>query len=92
TVNVNPLNKNCKIFDWMRSGETVAESRLSSSGLNAHVHHVPIGPNTMSVWVDGVRKGETFLWRHTSYLSNIEEAKNNTVAWPTDKILIDSQN
>ncbi|KAI9201758.1 hypothetical protein LWI28_028814 [Acer negundo] len=52
TMNVNPLNKNCKILDWMGSGEIVDEGRWSSSEPNALVHHVPIGPNAMRVWVD----------------------------------------
>ncbi|KAK0577575.1 hypothetical protein LWI29_035255 [Acer saccharum] len=89
TMNVNPLNKNCKILDWMGSGEIVAEGRWSSSDPKALVHHVPIGPNAMRVWVDKVRKGETFLWRPTSYMSNIEEAMGSTVAWPADKIRMD---
>ncbi|KAK4839690.1 hypothetical protein QYF36_024053 [Acer negundo] len=54
TMNVNPLNKNCKILDWMGSGEIVDEGRWSSSEPNALVHHVPIGPNAMRVWVDRV--------------------------------------
>ncbi|TXG57666.1 hypothetical protein EZV62_015495 [Acer yangbiense] len=89
TMNVNPLNKNCKILDWMGSGEIVVEGRWSSSDPKALVHHVPIGLNAMRVWVDRVRKGETFLWRPTSYMSNIEEAMGSTVAWPADKTRMD---
>ncbi|KAK2637974.1 hypothetical protein Ddye_025769 [Dipteronia dyeriana] len=54
TVNVNPFNKNRKILGWIGSGEVVAEGRWSSSDPNATVHHVPVGPNAMTVWVDSV--------------------------------------
>ena len=43
----------------------------------------------MKVWVDVAKKLETFLWRPTSDLTNIEEAVGTAIAWPADKVIID---
>ncbi|KAH7835581.1 hypothetical protein Vadar_027575 [Vaccinium darrowii] len=44
----------------------------------------------MRVWVDLVKKREVYLWRPTSDMLYIEDAEGTTVAWPADKVLMDS--
>ncbi|KAH7833564.1 hypothetical protein Vadar_007654 [Vaccinium darrowii] len=89
-VTTNPDSNNCKLLDWMGTGEVVAEGRWSSSDPNERVHHISLGPNAMRVWVEVVKKREVFLWRPMSDMVYIEEAKGTTVAWPADKVLMDS--
>ncbi|KAH7839036.1 hypothetical protein Vadar_034032 [Vaccinium darrowii] len=89
---VNPTcNAKCKLIDWMGTGEVVAEGRFSSSDPNAFVHHVPIGPNTMRVWVDvEMKRDRVYLWRSTGDMTTIAEALGSTVAWPADKVIFAS--
>ncbi|KAH7846159.1 hypothetical protein Vadar_010583 [Vaccinium darrowii] len=88
TTNLN--SSTCKLLVWMGTGEVVAEGRWSSSDPNDSVHHIPLGPNAMRVWVDLVKKREVYLWRPTSDMLYIEDAEGTTVAWPADKVLMDS--
>ncbi|XP_058225044.1 uncharacterized protein LOC131334155 isoform X3 [Rhododendron vialii] len=83
----NPHSGKCILLDWMGTGDVVAEGCWSSSDPSATVHHVPIGPNTMRVWVVVPKKPEMFLWRQTSFMTTIEEAVGSTVAWPADRFL-----
>uniref|UniRef100_A0A9I9ELU0 Transposase Tnp1/En/Spm-like domain-containing protein n=1 Tax=Cucumis melo TaxID=3656 RepID=A0A9I9ELU0_CUCME len=75
SINNNSQTK-CKLLDWYGSGEIVAEGRWSSNDPTAMVHHIPIGPHAIGVWVD----------RPTSEMTCIEEALGSTVAWPSDKV------
>ncbi|KAH7858302.1 hypothetical protein Vadar_022161 [Vaccinium darrowii] len=66
---VSPSRQLQVAFDWTRMGEVVAEGRWSSNDPNELVHHIPLGPNAMRVWVDVPKKGEAFcgglqvLWK-----------------------------
>ncbi|KAH7838554.1 hypothetical protein Vadar_028050 [Vaccinium darrowii] len=88
-VTTNP-NSDCKLLHWTGTGEVVAEGCWSSSDPNERVHHIPLGPNAMRVWVDVAKNGATFSWRPTSDMETIEDAVGTTVAWPADKVLMDS--
>ena len=52
------------------------------------VHHIPIGPHAIRVWIDVAKKPNAYLWRPTSEMTCIEEALGSTVAWPSDKVII----
>ncbi|KAL0536729.1 hypothetical protein IC582_025689 [Cucumis melo] len=69
SINNNSQIK-CKLLDWYRSGEIVAEGRWSSNDPAALVHHVPIGPHAIRVWVDVA----------TSEMTCIEEALESIIA------------
>ncbi|XP_028085937.1 uncharacterized protein LOC114286908 [Camellia sinensis] len=86
--NTNTPNKKCKLLDWIGSGEVVAEGRWSSSDPKQLVHHIPIGPNAMRVWVDLAREAGAYLWRPTADMTYIEDAVGTTVAWPADKVVM----
>ncbi|KAH7852707.1 hypothetical protein Vadar_028169 [Vaccinium darrowii] len=91
SVNTNPHSNKCKLLDWMGTCEVVIEGHWSSSDPNALVHNIPIGPNAMRVWVDVPKKFQVYyLWRNASEMTYIEQALGTTVAWTTDKVIIDS--
>ncbi|KAH7849948.1 hypothetical protein Vadar_025448 [Vaccinium darrowii] len=83
-------NSDCKLLHWTGTGEVVAEGRWSSSDPNERVHHIPLRPSAMRVWVDVAKNGAAFLWRPTSDMETIEDAVGTTVAWLADKVLVDS--
>ncbi|KAA0052338.1 ty1-copia retrotransposon protein [Cucumis melo var. makuwa] len=60
-----------------------------SNDLTALVHHVPIGPHAIRVWVDVAKKPNAYLWRPTSEMTCIEKALGSTIAWPSDKVIIE---
>ncbi|KAH7849905.1 hypothetical protein Vadar_024764 [Vaccinium darrowii] len=91
-VSVNPTcDAECKLLDWMGTGEVVAKGRWSSSDPNALAHHILIGLGAMWVWVDVAMKLErVHLWRLTGDMTQIDEALGSTVAWPADKVIFAS--
>ncbi|KAH7835359.1 hypothetical protein Vadar_025442 [Vaccinium darrowii] len=87
-VTTNP-DSDCKLLHWTGTGDVVDERRWSSSDPNERVHHIPLGPNAMRVWVDVAKNGAEFLWRPTSDMETIEDVIGTTVAWPVDNVLMD---
>ncbi|KAH7845106.1 hypothetical protein Vadar_025837 [Vaccinium darrowii] len=90
SINTHSNSNKCKLLHWMGTGEIVAEGHWSSSDPMALVHHIPIGPNAMRVWVEAATKPDEYLWRTTSDMEFIKDAVGTTVAWPADKVLMDS--
>ncbi|KAJ0074957.1 hypothetical protein Patl1_33825 [Pistacia atlantica] len=87
-VKTIPHKTKCKLLDWSGSTEVVAEGRFSSDDPKALVHHVPIGPNAMRVWIDIAKVPNAFLWRSASKMVFVEDAVGSTVAWPSDKVVL----
>ncbi|KAL0556740.1 hypothetical protein IC582_005256 [Cucumis melo] len=87
SINNNSQIK-CKLLDLYGSGEIVAEGRWSSNDPAALVHHVPIGPHAIRVWVGVATKPNAYLWRPTPEMTCIEEALESTVAWSSNKVFI----
>ncbi|GMN68641.1 hypothetical protein TIFTF001_037694 [Ficus carica] len=81
-------DKNCEILDWFGSGEVVAKGHWSSSDPKDLVHHVPLGPNAIKVWIHVPIKPDAFLWRPNSEMACIEDAVGSIVAWPVDKVVL----
>ncbi|TYK00394.1 Plant transposase [Cucumis melo var. makuwa] len=88
SINNNNTLRKCTLLDWGGIGEVVAEGRWSSNDPNVIVHHVPLGPHAVRVWVDLPKKLDTFLWRPNSEMTYIEDAVGSTVAWPLDKVIL----
>ncbi|KAA0052811.1 transposase [Cucumis melo var. makuwa] len=76
----------CLLLGWIGSGEVIAEGRWSFNDPSVLVHHVPLGPNAVRVWVDTVKIPNSFLWRSTSDIIVIDDALGTIVAWPMDKV------
>ncbi|XP_022154306.1 uncharacterized protein LOC111021601 isoform X2 [Momordica charantia] len=87
TINDNAPRK-CMLLDWIGSGKVIAEGRWSSNDPSVLVHHIPLGPNVVRVWVDTVKKPNSYLWRPTSDMMVIDNALGTTIAWPADKVKI----
>ncbi|TYK14770.1 uncharacterized protein E5676_scaffold1610G00080 [Cucumis melo var. makuwa] len=83
SVTTNTPHK-CLLLDWIGLGEVIAEGRWFSNDPSVLVHHVPLGPNAVRVWVDTVKISNSFLWRPTSDIIVIDDALGTTVAWPID--------
>ena len=76
------------MLDWGGIGEVVAEGRWSSNDPKVTVHHVPLGPHAIRVWVDLPKKSDAFLWGPNSKMTYIEDVVGSTVAWPLDKVIL----
>ncbi|CAA7049959.1 unnamed protein product [Microthlaspi erraticum] len=83
----------CKIMDWTNNDEEiVAEGRWQTRDPKALVNGLPLGPNAIKVFVDAVLNPDTFLWRPTAELLNLEDSLKSFVAWPVNKISFVGQN
>ena len=76
------------MLDWGGTGEVVYEGWWSSNDPKVTVHHVPLGPYAVRVWVDFPNKSVAFLWRPNSEMTYIEDVVGSTVAWPLDKVIL----
>ncbi|CAA7034329.1 unnamed protein product [Microthlaspi erraticum] len=77
----------CKLMDWSTNDEEfVAEGRWQSTDPKATVNGLPLGPNAVKVFVDVVHYPDTFLWRPTAELSNMEDSLKSFVAWPVNRV------
>lgn len=54
------------LLDWVCFEGIIVEGRWFSNDKKTLVHHIPLGPNAVRVWVDTVRKPGSFLWMPTS--------------------------
>ena len=76
----------CYLLDWIGIGEIVAKGQWFSSNPAAMVHHVPLGPQAMKVWVDVATKPKAYLFRSIPEMLNIGDAKGSIIPWPIDKV------
>lgn len=75
-------------MNWATNDEeVVAEGRWQSRDPKALVNGLPLGPNAVKVFVDVVVEPETFLWRPTAELSNLEDSLKSFVAWPVNRVV-----
>ncbi|XP_031738367.1 uncharacterized protein LOC101217008 isoform X8 [Cucumis sativus] len=88
SINDNNALPKCKMLDWCGTGEVVAEGRWSSNDPKVIVHHVPLGPQAVKVWVDLPKRSDAFLWRPNSEMHYIKDAVGSAVAWPLDKVVM----
>ncbi|KAL0549748.1 hypothetical protein IC582_014236 [Cucumis melo] len=88
SINDNNALRKCKMLDWCGTGEVVAEGRWSSNDPKVIVHHVPLGPQAVRVWVDLPKRPDAFLWRPNSEMTYVKDAVGSTIAWPFDKVII----
>lgn len=81
---------NCKLIDWIKGDEVVAEGRWVTSDPNSLLHCNPLGKNSSKVWVVKAVKPLAPLWKTpNSEINNIKEAEGTTIAWPTYYILME---
>lgn len=80
-------NQKCKLLDVTGKNEIVAEGRWASNNPDQLVHHVPLGPNTVRVWVDVVKVKTAKVWRQSSEIESMADAIGTNLAWPKDKVV-----
>ncbi|TYK31715.1 uncharacterized protein E5676_scaffold788G00170 [Cucumis melo var. makuwa] len=66
SINDNNTLRKCTLLDWGGTGEVVAEGRWSSNDPKVTVHHVPLGPHAVRVYMDLPKKSNAILWRPNS--------------------------
>ncbi|KAK9926973.1 hypothetical protein M0R45_024179 [Rubus argutus] len=81
--------RKCKLFDWSGKDKVVAVGRWESCDPNILVNGIPLGPNAFSILVDISKSHGAFLWRPTSNMTSIKDAVNSTIAWPTNKVVLE---
>jgi len=54
------------------------------------IDRIPLGPNDAAVIVKTVEDTTASLWRPTLSVYTLGEALGNKIAWPFDKIILDS--
>lgn len=86
------MNK-CKLLNWLTNDEEhVAEGRWHTRDPKALVNGLPLGPNAIKVFVDVVIEPDTFIWRPTEELSNLQDSLKTFVAWPVNRVVFDELN
>ncbi|CAH9148420.1 unnamed protein product [Cuscuta epithymum] len=86
----NMNHSRCKILDWTGEDEIVAHGRCVSSDKKMFVNGIPLGPKAMIVWVDGMARPESFLWRPTLEMTSIKDVIGSKIAWPSDRIVLEN--
>ena len=67
-------------------GCDVVEGRWSSSNLNALVHHIPVGSNTIRVLHGSSNAISKALCKVMPHMSTIEKFVGSTIAWPPNEL------
>ncbi|KAF9619952.1 hypothetical protein IFM89_010568 [Coptis chinensis] len=81
------IDRSCKLMNWLVPHELVAEGHWETNDPNVKVHCLPLGDNASKVWVDVVKNSEARLWRQSSELETIGDARGSIVAWPTKHVI-----
>src|SRR3954463_10070223 len=87
---VKKLNK-CKLLDWFGGEDIVAEGELISKDPKELINLIPLGPNAMKIRVVRSTKPEAFLWRPTTNMSYIQHAEGETIAWPAERVIMETE-
>lgn len=81
-------NQKCLMMDVTGKMQVVVEGRWASNNPDQLVHHVPLGPNAVRVWVDVVKVSNAEVWRPSSEIECMEDAICTSLAWPEDKVVV----
>ncbi|KAL0716221.1 hypothetical protein Bca4012_065543 [Brassica carinata] len=86
----NSVNK-CKLLSpWSTNDEVVAEVRWQCQEPKALVDRLPLGPNTVKVFVDVVLEPDTFLWRPRPEMTYLRDSVKQFVALPASKCVFEN--
>ncbi|KAK9208851.1 hypothetical protein WN944_001212 [Citrus x changshan-huyou] len=84
SVKVFPKVTKCIMLDLV--GCDVVEGRWSSSNLNALVHHIPVGSNTIRVLHGSSNAISKALCKVMPHMSTIENFVGSTITWPPNEL------
>lgn len=65
----------------------VAEGRVHSTDPDLVVHHVPLGPGAIRVWVDKVKVDDAVVWRTSDEIEYMRDGLGSSIAWALDKLV-----
>lgn len=77
-------------MDYIKNDEVIAEGRWQSREPKALVNGLPLGPNAIKVYVDAVVNPKAYLWRPTVEMRTLEDSLNCFVAWPANRVVIET--
>ncbi|KAG7557066.1 putative transposase Ptta/En/Spm plant [Arabidopsis suecica] len=81
----------CQLLDWYLDADVVvAEGKLCSVEPSYKIGRMPIGPNGSAVLVTSVSDKNASLWRPTTTVNKIGQTVGTKIAWPFDKLIVDS--
>ena len=79
------------MLDWYSENEVVVgEGELCSVKPTYKIGRIPLGLNAAAVVVKFVADKEAYVWRPTTTVSSLGEAVGTKVAWPFDKLILDT--
>ncbi|CAA7025611.1 unnamed protein product [Microthlaspi erraticum] len=87
-VAVGRENQKVKLMDISGKKCVVAEGRWASNNPEKNVHFVPLGNNTVRVWIDIVNVKDAAVWRPCSEIEAMEDAIGTSIAWPEDNVIL----
>ena len=81
----------CKLLDWYGGEEIVAEGEMLSKDPNELLNEIPLGPNAVKIRVAISIIADAYLWRPTHEMTCIGEAEGETVVWPADRLIMETE-
>lgn len=85
--------RRCHILDWYSEDDVVVgEGELCSVEPSYKIGRIPLGPNAAAVVVNFAADKEAYVWRPTTAISSLGQAVGAKIAWPFDKLILDSMN
>lgn len=81
----------CQLLDWCSKDDVVVgEGDFCSAEPTYKIGRIPLGQNAAAVIVKSVSNKDAYVWRPTTTIFSLGEAVDAKIAWPTDKIILDS--
>ncbi|KAG7567809.1 putative transposase Ptta/En/Spm plant [Arabidopsis thaliana x Arabidopsis arenosa] len=93
TSNANKVVTRCQLLDWCSMDDiVVGEGEFCSAEPMYKIDRIPLGLNAAAVIVNSVSKEDAYVWRPTTTIFSLGKAMGAKIAWPSDKIIFDSDN
>ncbi|CAE5959401.1 unnamed protein product [Arabidopsis arenosa] len=81
----------CQILDWYANKDiVVGEGEFCSAEPQYRIGRIPLGEHGAAVIVTSVSVPEASLWRPTADVFLLQQALGVKIAWPVDKVILDS--
>lgn len=81
----------CQLLDWYSENDVVVgEGDLCSVEPAYKIGRIPLGPNAAAVLVNLVVDKKAYVWRPTTAITLLGDAMETKIAWPFDKLILDS--
>lgn len=82
----------CQLLEWYsQEYVVVGEVEFCSTDPVYKIGCIPLGPNAAAIIVKSVSKEGVSLGRPTETVTSLGQAVGIKIAWPSDKIILDSE-